>query len=476
MTLRIVVRRDLWTALGDRDRALATVRTAIEGFSDRLGCDRPSAVLDCDDAPDAPPLRLTAAGSAKLPSVASWLRASAAALGRFPRSAEIQTAIAGALLAAAPPAAAAGVAELCLELLRADPAAFGARPRTAAHDPAHGPAHMPANRIDLAIHDADVAALFGPTDPDALGSELARLVWETTGIPIALRIAVDPAQPQGRAGVRIAAVDECPIPLIPEGHVLTGARPSDELVVPVAGNPLWLIRADRLETGDARIEPAWALAACLLDLIRERAPRLLCRASLDEMYRLAHDAAPGTFTMAIQRLGRDALDALVGELVRHATPISDMRCVAQAITELTPTAADARAAVLGNAVPGGDEATTSALVSFVRIRLGARIVAMLTDGAPELRAHLVDPAWAERAERELSRGHAEVLRAAVRRASALGYGGSRWRIVLVTTLAVRALVADLLRIEFPHVSVVAYEEVPAWVALESLEPSVGAAS
>ena len=101
---------------------------------------------------------------------------------------------------------------------------------------------------------------------------------------------------------------------------------------------------------------------------------------------------------------------------------------------------------------------------------------MLADGAPELRAHLVDPAWAERAEHDMSLGHADVLRAAVRRASALGYGGSRWRIVLVTTLAVRALIADLLRVEFPHVSVVAYKEIPAWVTLEPLEPSIGAAT
>lgn len=465
VTLRLALRRDLWTAAGDPDAALATVRTAIEGLADRLGCDRPGVVLVRDDAADAPPLRLGGPGGAKLPSVASWLRATAAALGRFPRNAEIQTAISGALLAAPPAVAAAGVAELCLELLRAEPAMLGSWPRLVAHDP--------ANRIDLAIHDGDIAGLFGPTDPGALGSELARLVWETTGIPIALHIVVDPAQPPGRAGVRIAAIDECAIPLVPEGHVLTGSRPSDEQVVPVAGNPLWLIRAERLDPGDARIEPAWALAACLLDLVRERAARLLGRAALDEMYRLAHAAAPGTFTLAVQRLGRDGLDALIGELVRHATPISDMRRVVQAITEFTPTTADAPATVLGNAVAGGDQVTTAALLAFVRIRLGARIVAMLGDGAPYLRAHLVAPAWIDRARRDMSVGHAEVLRAAVRRASALGYGGSRWRIVLVTTLAVRALVADLLRVEFPHVSVVAFEEIPAWVELEPVEPSVG---
>src|SRR5262249_28031855 len=127
-----------------------------------------------------------------------------------------------------------------------------------------------------------------------------------------------------------------------------------------------------------------------------------------------------------------------------------------------------------NAVPAADEDSRAALLSFVRIRLGARIVAMLSDGEPVLRAHLVVPGWAEIAERDMSTGHGEVLRAAIRRASAIGYGGSRWRIVLVVKLAVRALVADLLRVEFPHVTVVAFEEIPAWVALEPLPEHVGA--
>jgi hypothetical protein len=466
--LRIAVRRDLWAAVAEPDRSLAAVRAAIEAFAEQLGCDRPAVAFTRDDADDAPPLRLVAASGARLPSVASWLRASAAALGRFPRVAEIQPSIAGGLLGAAgTPAVLAGLTELCLELLRADPAALGAWPPLAA-------AHDAANQIDLAIHDADIAALFGTTDPDALGSELARLVWETTGIPIALRISVDPARSRGSAGVRIAAIDECPIPVLLEGYVLTGARPSDDQVVPVAGNPLWLIRADRLEPGDARIEPAWALAACLLDLVRERAPRLLCRAALDDMYRLARASSPGTFTMAVQRLGRPRLDALIAELVRHATPISDMRCVCQAIAEFTPTAAAPGAVVLGNAAASADDDSAAALLSFVRIRVGARIVAMLSDGEAQLRAHLIDPAWAELAERDMSTGHGEVLRAAIRRASAIGYGGSRWRIVLVVKLAVRALVADLLRVEFPHVTVVAFEEIPAWVTLEPISQHVGA--
>ena len=467
--LRIAVRRDLWAAVAEPDRSLTGVRAAIEAFAEQLGCERPAVAFTRDDADDAPPLRLVAASGARLPSVASWLRASAAALGRFPRVAEIQPSIAGALLGAAgTPAALAGLTELCLELLRADPAALGARPPLAA-------AHDAANRIDLTIHDGDIAALFGTTDPDALGSELARLVWETTGIPIALRISVDPARPRGSAGVRIAAIDECPIPVVPEGYVLTGARPSDDQVVPVAGNPLWLIRTDRLEPGDARLEPGWALAACLLDLLRERAPRLLCRAALDEMYGLARASSPGTFTMAVERLGRLRLDALIAELVRHATPISDMRCVCQAIAEFTPTASGPGAVVLGNAAASADD-SAAALVSFVRIRLGARIVAMLSDGEAQLRAHLIDPAWAELAERDMSTGHGEVLRAAVRRASAIGYGGSRWRIVLVVKLAVRALVADLLRVEFPHVTVVAFEEIPAWVTLEPIWQQVGASA
>jgi flagellar biosynthesis component FlhA len=99
---------------------------------------------------------------------------------------------------------------------------------------------------------------------------------------------------------------------------------------------------------------------------------------------------------------------------------------------------------------------------------------MLSDGEAQLRAHLIDPAWAELAERDMSTGHGEVLRAAIRRASAIGYGGSRWRIVLVVKLAVRALVADLLRVEFPHVTVVAFEEIPAWVTLEPISQHVGA--
>ncbi|HEY6178366.1 MAG TPA: FHIPEP family type III secretion protein, partial [Kofleriaceae bacterium] len=215
---------------------------------------------------------------------------------------------------------------------------------------------------------------------------------------------------------------------------------------------------------------------CLLDLLRERAPRLLCRAALDDMVRLAHAISPGTSTMAIQRLGRPRLDALIVELVRHGTPISDMRCVCQAIVEFTPTAAGPRSVVLGNAAASADEDTAGALLSFVRIRLGARIVAMLSDGEALLRAHLIDPAWAELAERDMSSGHGELLRAAIRRASPIGHGGSRWRIVLVVPLAVRALVADLLRIEFPHVTVVAFEEIPAWVTLEPISQHVGAPS
>lgn len=493
VALELAVRRDLWAALDDRDRASATILAAAAAFADRLGCARPRLTVTRDDADDAPPLRLAGPGGARQPSVASWLRASAAALGRFPRLAEVERSIAGALLAAAgTPAVAIGLGELVLELVRADPGLL--RPRRAARagatlpglvapatpaspgaalDPARPASRAaapatdePASRIRLTIHDDDVAALFAATDPEALGSELARLVWETTGIPIALRIAIDPAQRRGVAGVRIAGIDECAIPLLPDGHVLTSARASDDRVVPVAGNALWLVRAERLAPGDARIEPAWALAACLLDVVRERAPRLLCRGALDEMYRVARASAPATLAMAVARLGRDRLDALIAELVRHATPLGDLRCVCQAVTEYTALRAAPDGVVLGN--------TAAELLSFVRIRLGARIVGMLSDGEAYLRAHLVDPGWAEIAERGVSPGHGELLRAAVRRASlgAIG-GGSRWRIVVLVKLSVRALVADLLRGEFPHVTVVAFEEVPAWVTIEPQSPSIG---
>ena len=376
--------------------------------------------MTLDDAPpgpggdEPPPLRLIAAGGARVPSASSWIRASSAALQRFPRTGEVERSIAGALLGAAGSGpVVTGLTELCLELLRADPALVGALPPSTATEP--------ANHVVVTVHDDDAAALFEPTDPDALGSELARLVWETTGIPIALRFAIDAAQPRGRAAVRIRQIDECPIPLLPDGHVLTGAPAAGEPVVPVVGNPLWLVRADQLDAAAVRIEPSWALAACLLDLVRERAPRLLCRGVLDDMYRLARAACPATLAIAVQRLGRARLDALVADLVRHGTPISDWRCVCQAIAEFVPAGDPA-----GPAGPAGFDGLTP----FVRVQLGARIAAMLTAGEAQLRAHLVDAAWTDAALRAPTPGHAERLRADVRRAGAIGHGGTRWRLVV----------------------------------------------
>jgi hypothetical protein len=463
--LAIAVHRALGAAIADRDRSPAELRAVIEaaieaaiaGFAARLGAGRPRVTVTLDDAADAdaPPLRLTAADGARLPSASSWIRASSAALRRFPRAEELQRSIAGALLGAPGATVAAGVAELCLELLRADPALVGALPPSTASDP--------ANHIVVTVHDDDATALFQATDPEAMGSELARLVWETTGIPIALRFVIDAAHPRGAAGVRIRQIDECPIPLVPEGHVLTGAPAAGEPVVPVVGNPLWLVRAEQLDPASPRIEPSWALAAALLDLVRERAPRLLCRGVLDDMYDLARAACPGSLAAAVQRLGRAQLDALVADLVRHGTPISDWRCVCQAITELVP-----------EVVADGEPGSLDGLMPFVRVRLGARIAAMLTAGEARLRAHLVDPAWTAVARHDLSPAHAERLRADVRRAGAVGHGATRWRLVVAVDLAVRGAVADLLRLEFPHVSVVAFEEVPAWVRIEPLPPSLGA--
>jgi hypothetical protein len=451
--LVIALYPELWAVLAHRER-LAALRAAIEGFADRLGAGRSRVAVTLDDAPDADaarPLRLTAADGAREPSASSWLRASSAALRRFPRSEELQHSIAGALHQAPGDVLAAGVTELCLELLRADPELLGALPPSTASDP--------ANHIVVTVQDDDAAALFQATDPEAVGSELARLVWETTGIPIALRFVIDAAHPRGAAGVRIRQIDECPIPLLPDGHVLTGARAVGEPVVPVVGNPLWLVRAEQLDAGSPRIEPSWALVACLLDLVRERAPRLLCRGVLDDMYGLARAACPGSFAAAVHRLGRARLDALVADLVRHATPISDWRCVCQAITEF---------------VPDGDPDSLDGLMPFVRVRLGARIAAMLTAGEASLRAHVVDPSWTDVARRDLSPAHAERLRAHVRRAGPVGHGATRWRLVVAVDLAVRGAVADLLRLEFPHVSVVAFEEVPAWVRIVPLPPSLGA--
>ena len=458
----VALRRDLWTALADRDRAQAELRAAIAAFAHRLGAEPPGVALILNPAGDPPPLRLTVGDVGRTPSVSSWVRASAAALHRLPRAADLERSVAGALLAATDPGQrVAGITELCLELVRADPELLG--PRTGC-----APDNDPANRIIVTVHDDDVATLFAATDPEALGSELARLVWETTGIPSALQIAIDAGHPRGSAGVRIAGIDECPIPLLPEGHVLTGAQVSDEAVVPVAGNTLWLARTDQLDPDLARIDPSWALAASLLDLVRERAPRLLCRPALDELYRLAGGTCRGTLTMAVRRLGRAGLDALVAALVRHGTPISDFRCVCQAVTEFTPTAASPGSIAFGNTSIATGPASPDALLAFVRIGLGARIVAMLSDGEAALPAHLVDPVWMARAQREMSAAHGERLRAAVRAlsASATGYGGTRWRIVVVVELAVRALVADLLRLEFPHVTVVAFDELPPWVELQ----------
>lgn len=456
--LAIALHRALWAALADRERALGELRAAVEGFADRLGARRPRVAVTLDDTPGADaglPLRLTAVDGARVPSASSWIRASSAALRRFPRVEELQRSLAAALLGAPGEAVAAGVTELCLELLRADPELVGALPPSTASDP--------ANHVVVTVHDDDATALFQATDPEAMGSELARLVWETTGIPIALRFVIDAAHPRGAAGVRIRQIDECPIPLVPDGHVLTGARAAGEPVVPVVGNPLWLVRADQLDPAAPRIEPSWALAASLLDLVRERAPRLLCRGALDDMYGLARAACPGSLAAAVQRLGRARLDALVGELARHGTPISDWRCVCQAITEFVP-----------EALAPGDPGALDGLMPFVRIRLGARIAAMLTAGEPRLRAYRVDPGWADGALHGRSAAHAERLRADVRRAGAVGHGTTRWRLVVAVDLAVRGVVADLLRLEFPHVSVVAFEEIPAWVRIEPVVPSLGA--
>ncbi|HMG19996.1 MAG TPA: FHIPEP family type III secretion protein [Kofleriaceae bacterium] len=458
-SLAIAIRPELWAAIGDRDRARGELEAALGRFADRLGAAPPGVALAADAAADAPPLRVAIGDRARVPSVSSWIRASAAALHRLPRAAEIERSISAPLLAGGASALVAGITELCLELLRADPDLLGARPA------APPSADLPSC-IVVTVHDADVAGLFTATDPDALGSELARLVWETTGIPIALRIAIDAAQPRGSAGVRIAGIDECPIPLLPEGHVLTAAVGSGEPVVPVAGNTRWLARADQLAPDVARIDPSWALAASLLDLVRERAPRLLCRPALDDMYRLAGAACPGTLAIAVRRLGRARLDALVTALVEHGTPISDLRCVCQAIAEFTPTDSAPGSIAFGNTIVA-DPAAGDPLLAFVRIQLGARIVAMLTDGEAALPAHLVDPAWMAHARRDLSPAHGERLRAAIRgvSASATGHGGTRWRMVVVVELAVRARVADLLRREFPHVSVVAFDELPPWVEL-----------
>jgi len=463
--LAIALGRAVWAAIGDRERARAAAEAAIDaavaGFADRLGARRPRVAVTLDDAADAdaPLVRLSALDGARQPSGSSWIRASSVALARFPRADELGRSLAGALAGAPGDAVTAAVAELCLELLRADPELVGRLPPSTPDEP--------ANRLIVTLHDDDATALFAATDPEAMGSELARLVWETTGIPIELRFVIDAAHPRGAAGVRIRQIDECSIPLVAAGHVLTGAPAAGQPVVPVVGNPLWLVRADQLEPAAPRIEPSWALAACLLDLVRERAPRLLCRSALDDMYDLARAACPASLAAALRRLGRARLDALVAELVRHGTPISDWRCVCQAITEFVPAPAP-------EAAPAGDPGALDGLMAHVRIRLGARIAAMLTAGEPALRAYLVDPAWTDGALRDRSRAHAERLCVGVRRAGVVGHGATRWRLVVAVDLAVRATVADLLRREFPHVSVVAFEEIPAWVQIEPVVPSLGA--
>jgi flagellar biosynthesis component FlhA len=258
---------------------------------------------------------------------------------------------------------------------------------------------------------------------------------------------------------------------LPAGARLTGAAGGDAIVVPIAGHALRLVHGDA--PADA-IGAMWTLALCLFDLLRERAPRLLCGEALDAMYARARTGAPATFTMAVARLGRAGLDALVQELVKDGAPLSDLRTVCQAICERVPDGAPPRALAFGNTAAATGEPGLAALATYVRVRLGARIVAVLTDGEAALRAHVVDAGWTEAALGAMSPAHGERLRAAVRRTSAAGAGGTRWRLVLLVAGAIRARVAELLRFEFPHVAVVAFEEVPAWVEIAPLSRDLGA--
>lgn len=436
--------------------------------AEQLGLRGASAVAGIDARLTAAPVELRLDGRVLVPSTSSWVRASAAARGKFPRTDEIAGSIAGALLAPGVDSATllVGLVELCVDTLHhvvdghARAATGGAAPL-----------------LVLTLAPEDFVELHHAAAPEAMASELTRLVWEASGVPLTVRFEIDPAHGAGAVGVVLGGVIERVIPLLPAGAALSRSVMTGEQVLLLAGNAFWLGEASAFAHDPNLIDRSWALALCLFDLCRERVARLAGPLTIDELHRIASRSCPQGLALAVDQLGRDTLDAVLAALLRAETPLGDLRAVFQALIEyVAPLDTGGQVFAFGNA-PSTERETgrVPLLVRHVRARLGARIVALLTGGETTLPAHVVSPAWVNEAAGELAPALDDQLRAGLRELGAVGFGGASWRTALVTTAELRAHVAEVVRGEFPHVSVIAFDEVPPWVTLQVLSTSVGGA-
>lgn len=410
------------------------------------------------------PLQVVVDGCHYTPSSSTWIRATAATLGRFPRADEIEHGVTGALVGDDANLG-AGLAQVCLEVLRNFAAPAFAR---GSDDPT----------LTLGLNPSDYVELHDATPLEIVAGELARLVWEATGVPLSVQLDIDPAYRAGQVGVTLGGVAECPIPLLPRGFALSRHKATPERVIPIAGNALWQGPAEAFTQDEHAIDRSWSLTLSLYDLCRERVGRFASPQTLEAIYRIAEDHCPQGFAVALERLGKPTLDQVIACLIRNETPLHDLRTVFQSICELEmPSTRQTHPTfVFGNTTWTREEPEVERLlVQFIRIRLASRIMALVARGE-ELAAHVVSRDWVDRWRVADGRERLALesrLHGSLRTLGAVGFGGASWRIPIIIDADLRTTVADLTRCEFPRVYVLSFDEVPPWMPLRVLSVNVG---
>ena len=284
------------------------------------------------------------------------------------------------------------------------------------------------------------------------------------------RFVIDDEQGPGSFAFRVNDFTSIPVVQLPPGRLmvndtverlrLAGLGEGTAISNPATGQPNTLIDAAQLERAHANKLTTWNgiehLILSFAEFLRRFGWCTIHRGSVQRQLTDLSLAFPALVKLAQSRRSDDYVTALVRALARERVSVQNLRAILEGMLDVD----EAGRGELEVAVPADSDAGDA--LSKVRTALGATIAHQAARGTDTIVAYLLDPAIERQAGQPPSEfdRHGEEILVALRKE--LAYLPATAQVPsLLTAKSVRLAVQQLVASEYPRMSVLAHEEMPA---------------